>query len=205
MKKQYKEMYAQRKTPQIINCQKQIIISIEGVGNPNTSELFSKHIETLYKLSYGFRMSYKKDAIEGYYNYVVAPLEGFWTTADNTVYDGNKDNLKYKIFIAQASFVTKEVFAEYQRNLTNSDNYIDEVKYEVIEEGLVGQIMHVGPFDTEEESVVKLEAYVEKHGYVLDRPSHHEIYIGDFRKAKPENLKTIVRYKLLEENNVKNK
>lgn len=70
MKKQYKEMYAQRKTPQIINCQKQIIISIEGVGNPNTSELFSKHIETLYKLSYGFRMSYKKDAIEGYYNYV---------------------------------------------------------------------------------------------------------------------------------------
>lgn len=65
--------------------------------------------------------------------------------------------------------------------------------------------MHVGPFDTEEESVVKLEAYVEKHGYVLDRPSHHEIYIGDFRKAKPENLKTIVRYKLLEENNVKNK
>lgn len=205
MKKQYKEMYAQRKTPQIINCQEQIIISIEGIGNPNTSEQFGKHIEALYKVSYAFRMSYKKQPLEGYEKYVVAPLEGLWTTADNTAYDGNKDNLKYKIFIAQPSFVTKEIFEEYKKKLLNSDNYIGEVKYETINEGLVGQIMHIGPFDTEKESVTKLENYVTEHGYKLDRPSHHEIYIGDFRKAKPVNLKTIVRYKLVEENNVKNK
>ncbi len=196
MKIKYKEQYRALKKPQIINTKEQIIISIKGSGNPNDNIMFQKHIESLYKLSYAFRMSYKKDGIAGYYTYTVGPLEGFWTTIDRKVYDQNKDNLAYEIFITQPDFITKDVFLAYQYKLMAMDNEIDKVEYKIIKEGLVGQILHVGSFDDEQVSVDILNEYLEKNNYEVIPDTHHEIYLSDFRRVEEDRRKTLIRYQI---------
>ncbi len=196
MKKQYKSMYRTIKKPQLIQCEDQIIISIKGVGGPNTIE-FQKCIEALYQLSYAFRMSYKRDVpIDNYETYTVGPLEGFWGTIDNKMYDQNKAKLTYELFIVQPKFITKKVFDEYQCELLTKNPKISEISYQVQNQGLVGQILHVGPYETEDESIAILKNFLYDEGYELCHETHHEIYISDFRRTAPENLKTILRFGL---------
>ncbi len=196
MKKQYKDHYRTIKKPQILEIPKTPIISIKGEGNPNTSPLFAKHIQALYQLSYGFRMSYRNEPIDGYYTYTVGPLEGFWSTNDGQMYDQNKDKLTYELFIIQPDFVTESVFEEYKNKLVEKNDFIKQVEFKYIEEGMVGQILHVGPFDTENESVEKLEQYLKEQGYEITPDSHHEIYMSDFRRVSSDKLKTLIRYKI---------
>ncbi len=197
MKKIYKDMYRTIKKPQIFESKDQIIISLKGEGNPNNNPLFQKHIEALYTLSYGFRMSYRNEPIDGYFTYTVGSLEGFWSTIDNKDYDQNKDKLTYEIFIVQPSFITQEVFEKYQAKLSYKNEYIKDVEYKVINEGLCGQITHIGPYDSEPYTVEILEQFVNESGYTLWKPSHHEIYISDFRKVDASKLKTLIRYQLV--------
>ncbi len=196
MKKQYKDYYRTIKKPQILKIPKTPIISIKGEGNPNTSPLFAEHIQALYQLSYGFRMSYRNEPIDGYYTYTVGPLEGFWSTNDGQMYDQNKDKLTYELFIIQPDFVTESVFDEYKNKLVEKNDFIKQVEFNYIEEGMVGQILHVGPFDTENESVQILEQYLKEQGYEITPDSHHEIYISDFRRVSSDKLKTLIRYKI---------
>lgn len=198
MKKQYKELYRSVKKPQIIDCPKLPIISLEGEGDPNNNPQFEAHIGALYQLSYGFRMSYKNEPIDGYYTYSVGPLEGFWTTRDGNMYNQNKDNLKYKIFIVQPDFVTEEVFKEYQTKLTSKNELISSIKFEYLTEGKCGQILHLGPFDTEPESVTKLEQFLDTEGFKIVDDSHHEIYLSDFRRVTEDKYKTLIRYQIEE-------
>lgn len=193
MKKQYKQMYKQSKKPIILETENQKIVYIMGCGDPNTSQEFQKHIEKLYKFSYAIRMSYKKEPIAGYYTYNVGPLEGIWTTTDQLEYTGDKSKLKYKLLIVQPDFVTEAVFNLYKQQL---GEFGEELEYEVLEEGTVGQIMHVGSYDLEPETIKILEEFVSKNGYELVKNTHHEIYLSDFRKTAKENLKTIIRYSL---------
>ncbi len=197
MKNFYKNMYRTIKKPQIFEAEEQIVISIKGAGNPNNNPLFQKHIEALYTLSYGFRMSYRNEPINGYFTYTVGSLEGFWSTIDKQDYDQNKDKLTYEIFIVQPSFVTRAVFDQYQAKLDFKNEYIKDIQYKLINEGLCGQITHIGPYDTEPESVAILEQFVNEAGYTLFKPSHHEIYISDFRKVDASKLKTLLRYQLV--------
>lgn len=196
MKKQYKSLYRAIKKPQIIEVPKIPIITISGVGNPNDNPIFESHIGALYQLSYGFRMSYKKTPIDGYYQYTVGPLEGFWSTSDGQMYDQNKDKLTYKIFITQPDFVTKQVFTEYQKTLSLKNPLISEIKYELLDEGLCGQILHIGRFDDEPQSVEKLEDFISKSGYQIAPDSHHEIYLSDFRRVTEDKYKTLIRYQI---------
>ncbi len=153
MKNQYKSMYRVVKKPQIFEAQKQTVIAIKGIGGPNTEE-FQKCIEALYQLSYAFRMSYKRQIpIENYESYTVGPLEGFWGTIDNKMYDQNKEKLTYELFIVQPKFITKEVFEQYQKEVSLKNDKVLEIEYKINNEGLVGQILHTGPYETEDNSI----------------------------------------------------
>lgn len=196
MKKQYKDYYRVIKKPQILEIPKVPIISIKGQGDPNNNPLFEAHISALYQLSYGFRMSYKNEPIEGYYTYSVGPLEGFWSTTDNQIYDQNKDKLTYQLFIVQPDFVTPEVFSNYQTKLADKNQYIEEIEFEYYKEGLVGQILHVGPFETEQQSIDLLEQHLSDNGYKISDDSHHEIYMSDFRRVSADKYKTLIRYRI---------
>lgn len=195
-----KVMYKKSKKPVILKTIPQIMISVEGQGDPNTNPEFQKHIGLLYKLSYAFRMSYKKVPIEGFEIYKIGPLEGIWTTIDERDFNGEKDRLKYKIFITQPKFITKEVFEHYISKLSVDNSDFLNLKYEILDEGLCGQIMHVGSFDSEDVSIDILKDFISKSNYEIVLESHHEIYMSDFRRSKEENLKTIIRYKLRELN-----
>lgn len=196
MKKQHKQLYRLLKQPQIIKVPKLPIISIKGHGNPNDNPLFEKHISALYQLSYGFRMSYKNEPIDGYYTYSVGPLEGFWSTLDNKMYDQDKNKLTYEIFIVQPDFVTADVFKKYQNKLSEKNEYINQVEFKYIEEGLCAQILHLGPFDDEPLTIERLEHYLNEQGYAITNDSHHEIYMSDFRRVTEDKYKTLIRYKI---------
>ncbi len=196
MKTKYKEYYKAKQKVEYITPEKGIYISVEGKGGPNGEE-FANSIPLLYKLSYKLRMSYKKTPPMGYEKYVVAPLEGIWTTDDNKPYDNkNKSILNFKLMIRQPEFFTKKVFNEYIKELLIDNEDFSKVKYEVFNEGKCIQIMHIGSYDSEPESQAKLFDKLAEDGYSYIPESHHEIYLSDFRKTFPDKLKTILRYKI---------
>ncbi|WOO86985.1 GyrI-like domain-containing protein [Mollicutes bacterium LVI A0039] len=196
MKKHYKEYYRAIKKPQILELPQIPIISIKGQGNPNDNPQFEAHISCLYQLSYSFRMSYKNEPIPGYQSYTVGPLEGFWSTIDNQMYDQDKDKLSYEIFIIQPDFITEDVFLTHQAKMILKNPQIQDVVFKYANEGLVGQILHVGPFETESESIAILEQYLDEQGYEIVPDTHHEIYLSDFRKVTSDKYKTLIRYKI---------
>lgn len=196
MKKQYKDLYRTIQKPQILEIPKTPIISIKGQGDPNDNPLFEAHIGALYQLSYGFRMSYRKEPIAGYYSYSVAPLEGYWSTSDNQVYNQDKSKLTYELFIVQPDFVTAEVFEQYRDQLQAKNPYISEVEFKYVCEGLVGQILHRGSFETEDQSIEVLSEHLAKNGYGIKPDTHHEIYMSDFRRVTADKYKTLIRYQI---------
>lgn len=202
-KKEYKDLYMPKNTPSIIDVPKMIFIMVDGKGNPNTSKEYENAINVLYGLSYTIKMSkMDNNNIKGYFEYVVPPLEGFWDGEDG-YFDGlnivNKDKFIWTSFIRQPEFVTEEVYNWALEQLKKKKPELDykSVRYEVLEEGKCVQIMHYGPYDTESESIIKMNEFVLKNGYENDFNNgrrHHEIYLGDPRKTKPENLKTVIRH-----------
>lgn len=202
-KKEYKDLYMPKNTPSIIDVPKMIFIMVDGKGNPNTSKEYENAINVLYGLSYTIKMSkMDNNNIKGYFEYVVPPLEGFWDGEDG-YFDGlnivNKDKFIWTSFIRQPEFVTEEVYNWALEQLKKKKPELDykSVRYEVLEEGKCVQIMHYGPYDTESESIIKMNEFVLENGYENDFNNgrrHHEIYLGDPRKTKPENLKTVIRH-----------
>ena len=206
-KKEYKDLYMPKKTPSIIEVPKMNFIMVKGRGNPNTSIEYKNAMEILYGLSFTIKMSkMSKDPsekIDGYFEYVVPPLEGFWWVEDEC-FDGlnitNKDDLCWYSMIRQPEFVTKEVFerAKEKFKKKNNDVYFSNTFFKEIEEGLCVQIMHMGSYDDEKFSIEKMNSFIEKEGYKNDFSKerlHHEIYLSDPRRVKNiNNLKTVIRH-----------
>ncbi len=192
-----------KRKPTIIDVPEMIFIMVDGRGNPNTSESYKNAMEILYGLSFTIKMSkMSKTQPEGYFDYVVSPLEGLWWVEDKA-FDGlnvtDKDKFFWTSMIRQPEFVTESVFEWAKASLQKKKPYIDFSSTRLVRftEGLCCQAMHVGPYDAESETIKKMEAYIEENGYILDINSerrHHEIYLGDPRRAKPENLKTVIRH-----------
>ncbi len=198
-KKKLKQLYLpSRSKPSIANVPKMKFIMIEGTGNPNTSKEFQGSIEALYGIAFTIRMLHKKGNVpDGYFEYVVPPLEGIWDTIDGKEFDySNKDNLKWTLMIMQPKFVTEELFERIRNQVKEKKGgkYLDKVRFEEFEEGLCAQILHVGSYDDEPKTLKKLESYIDEQGYKPVKSGHHEIYIGDPRRCKPENLRTTLRY-----------
>ena len=200
-KKEYKELYKPGKKPEIVNVPKANYIAVSGKGNPNIEGgEYQQAIGVLYAISYTLKMSYKTDyKIEGFFEYVVPPLEGFWwqENIDGVDY-GNKDSFNWISVIRLPDFVTFEDFM-WAREVATKKKKIDcnKAEFLTIDEGLCVQIMHTGPFDNEPESVAAMDAFLEENGYENDINEvrlHHEIYMSDARKIPSEKWKTIIRH-----------
>lgn len=200
-KKEYKEFYMPKSKPEIVNVPKANYIAVRGKGNPNIPDgEYRQAIGVLYAVAYTLKMSYKTDyKIEGFFEYVVPPLEGFWwqNNVDGVDY-GNKDTFNWISVIRLPDFVTKKDFEWAAETATKKKNVdCSKAEFLTIEEGLCAQIMYIGPFDNEPESVAIMDAFLKEQGYendINDKRLHHEIYMSDARKVAPEKWKTVIRH-----------
>lgn len=202
-KKEYKDLYQPKTKPSVIDVPEMTFIAVKGKGNPNTSAEYKEALEILYGLSYAIKMSKMSGAQpEGYFEYVVPPLEGLWYVDDDT-FDGlnitDKDKFCWISMIRQPEFVTEQVFETAKAAMKKKKPVVDTSKAELvkIKEGLCVQIMHKGSYDDEPESIKKLKEFAAENGYTEDFSEnryHHEIYLSDPRKCDPEKLKTVIRH-----------
>ena len=205
-KKTEKALYQPPTTPSIIDVPAMTFLMVDGSGNPNTSAQYSNALEILYGLSYSIKMSKMSNASkggvtqpEGYYEYVVPPLEGLWWLrggGDNFAVD--KDRYCWTSMIRQPEFVTPEVFEFFKMILAKKKPKLDLslARLETFTEGLCVQAMHIGPYDDEPATIAAMERYVAENGYAKDvggTRRHHEIYLADPRKTAPEKLRTVIR------------
>ena len=200
-KKEYKEFYLPKNKPQIVNVPKANYIAIRGQGNPNEEGgAYKQAIGILYAVAYTLKMSYKTDyKIDGFYEYVVPPLEGFWWQDGICGVDySNKATFNRISVIRLPDFITKKDF-DWAVKTASEKKKVDCSKAEflTIEEGLCVQIMHFGSFDDEPGSLEKMDKYLEENGYgkdFSDTRLHHEIYLSDPRKTTPDKQKTVIRH-----------
>lgn len=196
-RKNDKNIYLPKQKVEILNLKPMKYYTIEGVGNPN-SEQFSEKIGILYAMSYGIRMSYKSsDPIKDYYEYTVFPLEGIWDLVDHSIEftAHTKNNLKYKLMIRQPDFLSEEDALKNIERVSNKKfhKYSKDVKFEVIDEGLCAQMMHVGSYDDESKTFKIIDEFLSDNNYKRTTLVHKEIYISDFRRVEASKLKTVLR------------
>ncbi|MBQ3663177.1 MAG: GyrI-like domain-containing protein [Clostridia bacterium] len=200
-KKEYKEFYLPANKPAIVSVPSMNYIAVRGKGDLNEENgEYKQSIGLLYGIAYTIKMSKKGDhQIDGYFDYVVPPLEGFWWQDGISVIDyAHKENFRWISVIRLPDFVTEADFewavAEAERKKKTDFSKVEFFPYQ---EGLCVQCMHLGPYDSEPETVARMHAYMEQQGYALDitdQRMHHEIYLSDARKVEPEKLKTVIRH-----------
>ena len=200
-KKEYKEFYLPKNTPQIVTVPPMNYIAVRGKGDPNEEGgAYQAAIGVLYAIAYTIKMSKKGDhRIEGYYDFVVPPLEGFWWQdgVDGVDYT-DKSAFNWISVIRLPDFVTKADFDWAVAEATRKKNLdCSMAEFLAIDEGECVQIMHLGSFDDEPATVAIMDAYLEANGYendFSDSRLHHEIYLSDARKVAPEKWKTVIRH-----------
>ena len=204
-KKEYKEFYMPKGKPEIVTVPKMNYIAVRGKGNPNEEDgEYKKSIELLYGIAYTIKMSKKGDhKIEGYFDYVVPPLEGFWWQENLDGIDyGHKENFQWISVIRLPDFVTKADFDWAIGEATRKKKMdFSKVEFLEIEEGLCVQCMHSGSYDGEPATVAAMDKFIADNGYendISDTRRHHEIYLSDARKVAPEKLKTVIRHPIRE-------
>ena len=200
-KKEYKEFYMPKNKPGNVSVPAMNYIAVRGKGDPNVEGgEYKQAIELLYGIAYTIKMSKKGDhQIEGYFDYVVPPLEGFWWQEGVEGVDyAHKENFHWISVIRLPDFVTREDFDWAVREAERKKKAdFSKVEFWTYDEGLCVQCMHIGPYDDEPATVELMHAFMQEQGYVLDitdQRLHHEIYLSDARKAAPEKLKTVIRH-----------
>lgn len=200
-KKEYKEFYMPKNKPEIITVPKANYIAVRGIGDPNEEGgAYQQALGVLYAVAYTLKMSYKSDyKIEGFFEYVVPPLEGFWWQehVDGVDYS-DKSTFHWISVIRLPDFITQKDF-EWAVETAAKKKKLDcsSAEFLTIDEGLCVQMMHLGAFDDEPESVARMDAYIRENGYANDlneQRLHHEIYMTDARKTAPEKWKTVIRH-----------
>ena len=218
-KKEYKEFYMPKNKPEIVKIPPMNYVAVRGKGNPNVEcGDYQQAISILYAVAYTLKMSYKTDyKIEGFFEYVVPPLEGFWWQGEQHPVDAemrtdrtdrrenvkgidysNKDTFNWISVIRLLDFITEKDFAWAVQTATKKKKIdCSPAEFLTIDEGLCVQIMHQGSFDSEPATVALLEDYLKEQGYennINEQRLHHEIYISDARKVAPEKWKTVIRH-----------
>ena len=200
-KKEYKELYAPKKGPGIIEVPPVTYVAVRGSGDPNEEgRAYQQAIAVLYAISYTIKMSKKGSRqIEGYTDFVVPPLEGFWwqDAAEGIDY-AHKEAFNWIAVIRLPDFVTREVFGWAVEEATAKKKIDCSIaEYLRVREGLCVQCLHVGSYDDEPATVEAMDAFAREQGYEIDlthERRHHEIYLADARKVAADKLKTIVRH-----------
>ena len=200
-KKEYKEFYMPKNKPEIVSVPAANYIAVRGSGDPNEEGgSYQQAIGVLYAVAYTLKMSYKTDyRIEGFYDYVVPPLEGFWRQDHAEGIDYTKKSLFNWISVIRLpDFITRnDVGWAVETAAKKKKLDCSGAEFLTVDEGLCVQIMHVGPFDNEPETVAAMDRYIAENGYendLSDSRLHHEIYLSDARKVPPEKWKTVIRH-----------
>ncbi|MBQ2678972.1 MAG: GyrI-like domain-containing protein [Firmicutes bacterium] len=200
-KKEYKEFYMPKKKPEIVNVPKMNYIAVRGSGDPNDENgAYKQAIGLLYAVAYTLKMSYKTDhKIDGFFEYVVPPLEGFWFQEGIEGVDYTKKSEFHWISVIRLPDFVTEKDLEWAKETAAKKKKLDcsSVKFLTVEEGLCVQIMHTGSYDNEPESVELMDSFIHENGYENNFGKsrlHHEIYLSDPRKTAPDKLKTVIRH-----------
>ncbi|KAA3613726.1 MAG: hypothetical protein DWQ05_15720 [Calditrichaeota bacterium] len=168
-------------------------LMLDGIGNPNTSKNFQDAVEALYGMAYTLKFMSK--ASPAGQDFVVPPLQGLWWMEDMAAFNTkNIDKWQWTMMIMQPDFITKEMVAEAREQLTAKKNPValPQLRFEKFTEGKSVQVLYIGPYADEHETILKLHAYIAEKGWVR-RGKHHEIYLSDPRRTAPEKLKTVIR------------
>lgn len=201
-KKEYKEYYLPKNKPNIIDIPSMNFVAVRGEGNPNAEDGdYQKAIGLLYGIAFTIKMSYKgSHKIDGFFEYVVPPLEGFWWMdgiADGIDYS-RKDQFHWISLIRLPDFVKKDDFDWAVAEATKKKKTdFSKAEFLTYQEGLCVQCMHIGPYDDEPATIELMDRYAQENGYITDISAaryHHEIYLSDIRKCAPEKLKTVIRH-----------
>lgn len=218
-KKEYKEFYMPKNKPEIVKIPPMNYVAVRGKGNPNVEGGdYQQAISILYAVAYTLKMSYKTDyKIEGFFEYVVPPLEGFWWQGEQHPVDdklrtdraGRRENIKgidysskdtfnWISVIRLPDFITEKDFAWAVQTATEKKKIdCSSAEFLTVDEGLCVQIMHLGSFDSEPATVALMEDYLKEQGYendINEQRLHHEIYMSDARRVAPEKWKTVIRH-----------
>ena len=208
-KKEYKEFHLPKSQPQLITVPPMNYIAVRGVGDPNEEGgAYKEAIELLYGIAFTIKMSKRSShMIDGYFDYVVPPLEGFWSQQGADIIDySRKSDFHWISVIRLPDFVTEEDFdwavAEAEKKKKTD---FSKVEFLTVDEGLCVQIMHIGRFDDEPESIRLMDAYLEENGFIndiSDKRLPHEIYLSDARRVSPDKLKTVIRHPVRKKENI---
>ena len=211
-KKEYKEIYLPDKKPGIIMVPKMNYLAVRGQGDPKQEDgQYKKAIGLLYGIAFTIKIRKKGDhQIDGYFDYVVPPLEGFWWQEGVTEIDyAHKEDFRWISVIRLPDFVTKTDFDWAVDEATKKKKTdFSKVEYITYNEGLCVQCMHIGSYDDEPKTVALMHEYMKQQGYALDitdQRLHHEICLSDARKVAPEKLKTVIRHPIRKIGNFQNK
>ena len=200
-KKEYKEFYMPKNKPAIVEVPSMNYIAVRGKGDPNAEgSEYKASIGLLYGIAFTIKMSKKgSHQIDGYFDYVVPPLEGLWWQ-DNTkgIDYSRKNDFQFVSMIRLPDFVTKADF-EWAIKEASDKKQTDfsKVEFFTYEEGLCVQCMHIGAYDDEPATIKMMQEFIDSEGYKLDitdKRFHHEIYLSDARRVAPERLKTVIRH-----------
>ena len=199
-KKEYKDLYLPKTNPMLIDVPSMKFIMVEGTGNPNDKDgEYQKAMQILYGLSFTIKMSKMgENKIDGYFEYVVPPLEGlWWQNNSNTIDYQHKEDFNWISMIRLPDFITKKD-VDWAITTANAKKQKDHSKvyFYTLEEGLCVQCMHRGSFDDEPATLELIHSYIDNNDLLTDISEtrrHHEIYLSDPRKCKAENIKTVLR------------
>ncbi len=199
-KKEYKEFYLPKAAPQLVDIPPMNFLAVRGKGDPNAEGgEYKAAMGLLYGLAFTIKMSKKGSRqIEGYFDYVVPPLEGFWWQEGVCGIDyARKEDFQWISLIRLPEFVTKADFDWAVAEATQKKKTdFSKAEFFPYHEGLCVQCMHVGAYDNEPATTSRMEAYLRELGYetdITDSRFHHEIYLSDARKVAPERRKTVLR------------
>lgn len=200
-KKEYKEFYMPKNKPGIVEVPPMNYIAVRGKGNPNVEgSEYKASIGLLYSIAFTIKMSKMGSRrIEGYFDYVVPPLEGFWWQDGSMEIDyGRKEDFRFISVIRLPDFVAKADFEWAIREATKKKKAdFSSVEFLQYDEGLCVQCMHIGSYDDEPRTIKIMHDFMTAQGYELDITDtrlHHEIYLSDARRVAPERLKTVIRH-----------
>ena len=200
-KKEYKEFYLPKKKPEIVDVPAMNYIAVRGTGDPNREDgEYQKAIGLLYAIAFTIKMSKRGGhRIDGYFDYVVPPLEGFWWQEGVEGFDYTSKELFHWISVIRLpDFVTRDDFTWAIAEATAKKKQdFSRVEFLTIEEGICVQMLHIGPYDDEQGSVAMMDAFIAEQGYgndFSDTRLHHEIYLSDVRRTAPEKLRTVLRH-----------
>jgi hypothetical protein len=190
-----KDLYKATAEPRILDVPAMDFLMVDGTGDPETSSEYREALQALFGISYTLRFSLKKErAIE----YKVGPLEGLWWADDPAAFSsGDRGGWHWTAMIVQPDLITEELVRRAANQLGAKKDVpsLERVRLEWFEEGRCAQVMHIGTYDAEGPTIERLHAFIRERGYGFDgrHQKHHEIYLGDPRRAAPEKLRTIIR------------